>query len=104
MIAILGMCYTWFYNVQFFIENPDASFFSFFEIAESTLPGKSYGADLLTVVIAFFVFYIPDAIKLKIKNWWILIPLTFLIAIAFTFPLYLYLRESKLEKIKFTRA
>ncbi|XKX06064.1 DUF2834 domain-containing protein [Tenacibaculum maritimum] len=46
------------------------------------------------------MLYIPDAIKLKIKFWWVLIPLTFIIAIAFTFPLYLYLRESALEKLK----
>jgi hypothetical protein len=28
---------------------------------------------------------IPESLKLKIKHWWILIPLTFFIAIAFYF-------------------
>jgi hypothetical protein len=43
---------------------------------------------------------IPESLKLKIKHWWILIPLTFLIAIAFTFPLFLYMREKTLENNK----
>lgn len=69
-------------------------------MAEATLPGKSYGADLLVVVLTFFAFMIPESIKLKIKYWWVLIPLTFLTAIAFTFPLFLYLRENKIYRLK----
>ena len=57
ILAILGMCYTWFYNIQYFLTDENASFIGFFKIAESTLPGKSYGADLTIVVITFFVFY-----------------------------------------------
>lgn len=98
VLAILGICYTWYYNIQYFQTAENPSFANFFELAQSNLPGKSFGADLTVVVIAFFVFYIPDAIKLKIKYWWVLIPLTFLIAIAFTFPLYLYMRSVNLEK------
>lgn len=69
-------------------------------MAEATLPGKSYGADLLVVVLIFFAFMIPESIKLKIKYWWVLIPLTFLTTIAFTFPLFLYLRTNAIEKNK----
>ena len=100
LLAVLGMCYTWYYNILWFqtVENP--SFIGFFQDAQQNFAGKSFGADLTVVVLTFFVFFIPDAIKLKIKYWWVLIPLTFLIAIAFTFPLYLYLRENKLEKLK----
>lgn len=99
-LAILGMCYTWYFNIQYFMNDENASLLNFFKIAEATLPGKSYGADLLVVVFTFFAFMIPESIKLKIKYWWFLIPLTFLIAIAFTFPLFLYLRANALEKQK----
>lgn len=97
-LAILGMCYTWYFNIQYFMNDENASLLNFFKIAEATLPGKSYGADLLVVVLTFFVFMIPESIKLKIKYWWVLIPLTFLIAVAFTFPLFLYMREHAIEK------
>lgn len=98
LLAIAGLCYTWYYNIQYFMSYEQASFVHFFELAQSNFAGKSFGADLTVVVITFFVWYIPDARKHKVKDWWILIPLTFLIAIAFAFPLYLYLRERQLEK------
>jgi hypothetical protein len=72
-ISIIGICYTWFYNIQYFMSYEDAS-------------------------LVHFVWFIPDARKLKIKAWWVIIPLTFLIAVAFSFPFYLYLRERTLEK------
>ena len=99
-LAILGICYTWYYNIQYFQTAENPSFVNFFAEAKSNFAGKSLSADLLVVVLTFFAFYIPDAIKLKIKYWWVLIPLTFIIAVAFTFPLYLYLRERAIEKLK----
>ncbi len=98
ILSILGLIYTWYYNIQWFQTTADASFLNFFRDAACSLPAKSLGADLTMVVFTFFVFYIPDAIRLKMKFWWVLIPLTYIIAIAFTLPLYLYWREVVLEK------
>jgi hypothetical protein len=97
IISILGICYTWFYNIQYFMTYEEASLVHFFELAQSNFAGKSFGADLTVVVLTFFVWFIPDARKLKVKAWWVIIPLTFLIAVAFSFPFYLYLRELALE-------
>ncbi len=98
ILSIVGICYTWYFNIQYFQTVANPSFLNFFRDAKCSLPAQSLGADLTVVVLTFFAFYIPDAIKLKIKFWWILIPLTFLIAVAFTLPLYLYLRELAIEK------
>ena len=97
IISIIGICYTWFYNIQYFMTYEEASLVHFFELAQSNFAGKSFGADLTVVVLTFFVWFIPDARKLKVKAWWVIIPLTFLIAVAFSFPFYLYLRELALE-------
>lgn len=99
ILSTLGICYTWFYNIQYFQDASNPSFLNFFSEAKSNFAGKSISADLLVVVLTFFAFYIPDAIKLKIKYWWTLIPLTFLVAVAFTFPFYLFLRENAKEKL-----
>ena len=99
-LAILGICYTWYYNIQWFQTVEDPGFFKFLSDAQVNFAAQSLGADLSVVVITFFVFMIPESIKLKIKYWWILIPLTFGIAIAFTFPLFMYMRANQLEKIK----
>ena len=98
LISFIGICYTWFYNIQYFMSYEDASLVHFFELAQSNFAGKSFGADLSVVVLTFFVWFIPDARKLKMMDWWVIIPLTFLIAVAFSFPFYLYLRERTLEK------
>ena len=81
----------------------DPTFTSFFNDAQANFAGKSFGADLTVVVLTFFVFMIPESIRLKIRYWWLLIPFTFLVAVAFTFPLFLYLRENALEKLKLSK-
>ena len=100
LLSILGLCWTWYFNIQFFQTAEDTSITNFIAQCKTTLPAKSIVADISVVVITFFVWMIPEALRLKIKFWWVLIPLTFLIAIAFTFPLFLYLRARKLEQMK----
>lgn len=99
VLTILGICYTWYYNIQYFQTVENANLVGFFQDAQQNFAGKSFGADLTVVCLTFFAFLIPESSRLKIKYWWILIPLTFLIAIAFTFPLFLYLREVKIQKL-----
>lgn len=98
LLSVLGICYTWYYNIQWFQSVKNPTFLKFFQDAQQNFAGQSFGADLTVVCLAFFVFMIPESIRLKIKYWWILIPLTFLIAIAFTFPLFLYMRANTIEK------
>ncbi|WP_034058640.1 DUF2834 domain-containing protein [Lacinutrix jangbogonensis] len=100
IIAILGLAYTWYFNIQFYQTAEDTSIAIFIAQAKTTFPAKSITADITVVLFAFFTWYIPDALKLKVKYWWALIPLTFLVAIAFTFPMYLFMRKNKLDKIK----
>lgn len=98
VLSLLGICYTWYYNIQWFQAVEDPTFLKFFSDAQVNFAGKSLGADLTVVIITFFVFMISESIRLKIKLWWILIPLTYAIAIAFTLPFFLYMRANKLEK------
>lgn len=98
-LAILGIIYTWYYNILYFQNVENATFISFLNDAQINFAGKSFGADLTGVVLTFFVFLTTESLRLKIKFWWVLIPLTFLIAVAFTFPLFLYLRQKKLDQL-----
>ncbi|PQJ73048.1 DUF2834 domain-containing protein [Polaribacter butkevichii] len=100
LLAVFGICYTWYYNIQYFQTADTPSLINFFKDAQSNFAGKSFGADLTVVVFTFFVFMISESKRLNIKYWYVLIPLTFLIAIAFTLPLFLYMRENRLDKLK----
>lgn len=96
-LAILGLIGTWYFNIQYSLANEAGSFFDFFADAASNFPGKSLSVDIGVVCVVFFVWYIPEARRLKMKAWWVYIPVTFLIALAFAFPLFLFFRERKLE-------
>ena len=97
-LALVGICYTWYFNLQFFLTENNTSLMNFLAQTKTTFPARSFSADLIVVVFTFLAWYIPEAIKLKMKHWWVFIPLTFLIAVAFAFPLFLYFRAVKMEK------
>lgn len=98
-LAFVGICYTWYFNIQFYLTEENTSILNYIAQTQTTFPARSLSADLMVVVFAFFAWYIPEAKKLKMNYWWVFIPLTFLVAIAFAFPLFLYFRETKLEKL-----
>lgn len=100
LLALLGLAYTWYFNIQFYLTETDTTITNFIALTKTTLPAQSIVADITVVVITFLVWMIYESLKLKIRFWWIIIPLTFLIAIAFSFPLFLYMRANRLEKIE----
>lgn len=98
-LAILGLGYTWYFNIQFYLTAEDISITNFIALTKTTFPAQFITADLTVVVITFLIWVVYESLHLKIRYWWIVIPLTFLIAIAFSFPLYLYMRANRLEQI-----
>jgi hypothetical protein len=98
LLAILGVAATWYFNILFYLNVADTSITNFIGLTTTTIPAKSISADISVVSITFLIWMVYEARKLKMKHWWLLIPLTFLIAIAFSFPLFLFLRERKIRK------
>lgn len=99
LLALVGLCATWYFNIQFYLNAEDTSIGNFIAQTNLSFPAKSISADLSVVVITFFVWMIYEARQLNIKYWWLIIPATFLVAIAFSFPLFLYMRANRLEAI-----
>ena len=100
LLSILGICWTWYFNIQFYVTEENTSILNYIAQTKTTFPARSFSADLMVVVFTFFAWCIPEAKKLKMKYWWVFIPLTFLVAIAFAFPLFLYFRELKIEQLR----
>lgn len=61
-LSVLGICYTWYYNIQYFQTVENAFLISFFQDAQQNFAGKSFGADLTVVCLAFFTFLIPESL------------------------------------------
>ena len=64
------------------------------------LYAKSITFDFWTGVIAGTFFILIEGIRLKMKKIWLHLFLTICVAFAFGFPLFLFMRELTLKKLK----
>jgi len=56
-----------------------------------------FAADLIISIIIFWIYMIAEANKLQMKNWWLYILASLTVGLSFALPLFLYVREQKLE-------
>ena len=101
LLTVLGISYTWYYNIQYFKTAETPSLIHFFNEAASNFAGKSFGADLTVVCLTFFAFLIPESIRLKIKYWWIFNSVNFFSSYCFFFSVIsLHARNNLRKKTK----
>jgi hypothetical protein len=92
LLAIAGLVGTWYFN---FLAIAQGS--NFFTDWSSTPAVLSATTDLFVVATAASVFIFFESRRLKIKYAWLFILGSFVTAIAFTFPLFLAMRERKMS-------
>tara|TARA_Y100001970_G_C14256611_1_gene875951 strand:+ start:3547 stop:3861 length:315 start_codon:yes stop_codon:yes gene_type:complete len=96
----MGAILTGISNFKFIKEyGPGFDVFQFISLANINPAAESLSRDLLIAFIAFFIWIVNESKKLNIKNMWIIYLGTFLIAFAFSAPLFLFLRERRLIEI-----
>ena len=101
LMSVAGACVTWYFNMRQLVFGDQA-----FTLKNYLMAGlandftSSITTDLLIVAITIIGWMIVEARRLKMKGigWYILF--TFLIAIAFTFPLFLLNRERRIQATK----
>lgn len=90
-LSALGLITAWVLNGITVIEGQDYLKAWFGSAVDWVL-----SVDLLIVAIAVAIFMIYEAKRLKMKNVWLYIALSGVTAMAFTFPLFLAMRERKI--------
>jgi apolipoprotein N-acyltransferase len=95
-LAILGLVLPWYYNLQFF---GSAGLIDFVNQSSANLAAKSISLDLFIATMAGSTWMYVESKRVGIKFGWLYILLGFLIAFAFAFPLFLFMRETVLEKL-----
>lgn len=99
-IAVIGIIAPWYYNLQFMASGADLLDATAFLSAAMANPGAaSLTVDLLIGCTAFFVWLFPEAKRLGMRNAWVYLVLTFGVAFAFSFPLFLCMRERRLAEL-----
>jgi hypothetical protein len=96
VLAIAGLVGTWTYNVIAILERND--FIG--DLVSSGPAVSSITTDLLVVAIAGSVLIVVEARRLGMRFAWLYIVGSALTAFAFTFPLFLAMRERRLAGLR----
>ncbi|MFC3689564.1 DUF2834 domain-containing protein [Aquipuribacter hungaricus] len=93
-LAVLGAAGTWFFNVRSMSAGEDYVAGWFASAASS-----SAAVDVLVVAVVACLFMVLEGRRTGMSRWvWALVPLSFAVAVAFTFPLFLAWREQHLRR------
>jgi hypothetical protein len=96
VLAIAGLVGTWFFNVLAIVQLRD--FIG--DWVNSGPAVSSLTVDLLVVAIAGSILIIVEAKKLGMRGGWVYVALSGLTAFAFTFPLFLAMRQRRLVAMR----
>lgn len=97
VVSIVGLITAWVFNGIAVVQGEG---FSDYMAAWFTTPlDWVLSLDILIVAVAGSAFMITEARKLGMKRVWLYIALSGVTAFAFTFPLFLAMRERKLAQI-----
>ena len=98
LLTIAGLVMPWYFNLQFMDQYGSGFNIEQF-IADSSLnaASKSLGWDLMVACLAGLAWIYFESKRLGMKYFWVYIILTFSVAYAFAFPLFLFVRQGKLE-------
>ena len=97
VLALIGLVGTWYFNFEFFALNTDVSYL---EAWFANPASSSAAVDIIVVALMGSVFMLVEGWRMKLQWVWILIPMSFFIALAFTFPLFLAIREIRLTQLQ----
>jgi hypothetical protein len=98
-LAIFGLVMTWYYNLQFMADSGGS-----FDIAEFVAAGATNAAarslswDLFIACIAGLTWIYFESRRIGLGFFWVYIILAFGVAFAFAFPLFLFIRQGRLER------
>lgn len=95
-LSIAGLVGTWYFNIAYVAEADD---YGYLEGWFANPAASSASVDLLVIAVAACIVMLVEGARLGWRRWvWVLAPASFAIAVAFTFPLFLALRERALAR------
>lgn len=99
-LAIVGLFATWYFNLAFMDDSGGSfSVVDFVKACYANNASSSISNDITVAVIAFLVWSFHESDRLGMRNWWVYVVLTFAVAFAFSYPLFLLMRERRLQAV-----
>lgn len=101
LLALAGAFVTWYFNIRFILDSGGAfSLAAFIRQGFSNPAAASLASDASIGAVAFLVWLPFEARRLIMPRWWVYAVLTVTVAFAFAFPLFLLMRERRLQQIQ----
>ncbi len=101
VLAFLGLVLPWYYNYQFILESQGTfSLAAFISGAFANAASSSLGMDLLIAASTFVFWMINEHRRLKMRHLWAYFAVMCLIAFACACPLFLLMRERRLQVLE----
>ncbi|ANG84210.1 DUF2834 domain-containing protein [Microbacterium aurantiacum] len=95
VIAVVGLVGTWWFNALAIVQMND--FVT--DLVTSGPAVSSITVDLLVVAVAGSVFILMEARRLRMRFGWLYVVGSALTAFAFTFPLFLAMRQRRITEL-----
>lgn len=99
-LALIGLCSTWLFNIQFIQEHQGFSAELFVAMAYTNSASSSISNDVIVAALSFLLWSWFESKRLGMRHWWLWPVLTLGLALAFALPLFLALRERKMASLK----
>lgn len=96
-LAVIGAIAPWYFNLQFFADPPAGM--GFVEALWVNAATSSFTVDLTVACLAFLVWMFAESRRLGMRYAWAYFFLTFLVAFACAFPLFLLMRERRMREL-----
>jgi len=97
-LAVAGFFGTLAFNLQFAREAGGFDVGAFVAGGFANPAAGSLTMDLLVALASFLVWSYSEARRLAMRRWWVYVAVTFLVAFAVAFPLFLLARDRRLEE------
>ena len=95
ILAIVGLVLPYYFFVGFLAAN-GLNLSLLIQQLFSTPISTFFAVDLFITAIVFWVFLYREARRLQMNRWWVYLAVTLLVGPSFAFPLFLYVRETRL--------
>jgi len=96
VLCVLGALFPLSQFVPWVVEN-GVDIPLFFKELFATSIGGFFGFDVIVSAIVLFVFIYSEGKRLKIKKLWLPVVATLSVGVSLGFPLFLYMRQRKIE-------
>jgi hypothetical protein len=101
LFAVAGAVVPWYFDIKFVVDTGEMLTPHGLIAGGFVTPlTSSLTSDFLIGTTPVLVWMVVEARRLGMRHWWVYLFLTFLIAFAFACPLFLFLRERRLQALR----